>query len=143
MRTVNILSFLIVLLGCAKEAVTQSTEFEANKEKWESTEIEDYSFVLRIMCFCAPETTEPKTIVVKGGEITTVNGKPYDPEQNWGVVTISDLFDKIENITPQNPAVLNVTYDTKYGFPSSLYIDRDEMIADEEIGYSVSDFSPL
>jgi len=34
---------------------------------------------------------------------------------------------------------LEVDYHPDKGFPTMLYIDRDEMIADEEIGYYVSD----
>ena len=50
---------------------------------------------------------------------------------------------EIEKASNQKVAVLETTYDSFYGFPAKLYIDRDERIADEEIGYSISNFKPL
>ena len=34
--------------------------------------------------------------------------------------------------------MLSVEYDKDKGFPNYIYIDREEMIADEEIGYTVT-----
>ena len=50
---------------------------------------------------------------------------------------------KLKELLTKNLAVLETTYDSFYGFPTKLYIDRDERIADEEIGYSISNFKPL
>ncbi len=33
------------------------------------------------------------------------------------------------------PYILRVTYDARYGFPSEIYIDYDEMIADDEVHF--------
>ena len=60
-----------------------------------------------------------------------------------GIFSIKDLFQEVERALYQNLAVLDTTYDSFYGFPTTLYIDRDERIADEEMRYSISDFKPL
>jgi hypothetical protein len=31
-------------------------------------------------------------------------------------------------------------FDENYGYPIDIYFDMDEMIADEEIGYTISNF---
>jgi len=32
------------------------------------------------------------------------------------------------------------SFDENYGYPIDIYFDMDEMIADEEIGYTISNF---
>jgi hypothetical protein len=38
--------------------------------------------------------------------------------------------------------VEEIQYDDEYGFPSYIYFDISERIADEEIGYTLTDFVP-
>ncbi len=53
------------------------------------------------------------------------------------MMTISDLFDRVEQAQQSNAFVVEVEYHKKRGYPIEIYIDENEMIADEEIGYSV------
>ena len=80
---------------------------------------------------------------MRDGSIITVNDLVYSEEMHWGIFSINDLFKEIEKASNQDVAVLETTYDSFYGFPTTLYIDRDERIADEEMRYSISDFKPL
>ena len=80
---------------------------------------------------------------MRDGNILTVNDLAYSEEIHRGIFSINDLFKEIEKASNQNVAVLETTYDSFYGFPVKLYIDRDERIADEEMRYSISDFKPL
>ena len=36
----------------------------------------------------------------------------------------------------------NLEFDSIYGFPSYIYFDISEMIADDEIGYIITNFIP-
>ena len=136
--------FLILFITCSEtESPETISSFEANKEKWENASILDYSFVFQVSCYCTLEYTSPKAVSVRDGNIVTVNDLAYSEEINRGVFQINDLFNEIEKAYNQNVAVLETTYDSFYGFPAKLYIDRDERIADEEIGYSISNFKPL
>ena len=85
----------------------------------------------------------PKTVLVRDGEIIKVNNIAYSEEMHWGILSINDLFNEIEKASNQNVALLETTYDSYYGFPTYIYIDRDERIADEEMGYSVTNFKLL
>ena len=80
---------------------------------------------------------------MRDGNIVTVNDLAYSEEIHRGIFSINDLFKEIEKASNQNVAVLETTYDSFYGFPTTLYIDRDERIADEEMRYSISNFKPL
>ena len=136
--------FFILFISCSEaESPEIITPYEANKEKWENTSILDYSFILTVSCYCTEEYIRPKTVLVRGGEILKVNNIAYSEEMHWGIFSINDLFKEIEKASNQNVAILETTYDSFYGFPTSLYIDRDERIADEEMGYSISNFKQL
>ena len=50
---------------------------------------------------------------------------------------------KLKELLSKNFAVLETTYDSFYGFPTKLYIDLVERIADEEMRYSIFNFKPL
>ena len=144
MRQYYLLVFLILFITCSEtESPETISSFEANKEKWENALILDYSFIFQVSCYCTIEYTRPKAVSVRDGKIVTVNDLAYSEEIHRGIFSINDLFKEIEKASNQNVAELKTTYDGFYGFPTKLYIDRDERIADEEIGYSISDFKPL
>ena len=136
--------FFILFITCSEsESPEIISSYEANKEKWENASILDYSFIFQVSCYCTEEYTTPKTVSVRDGNIVTVNHLAYNEEMHWGIFSINDLFKEIEKASNQNVAVLETTYDSFYGFPTTLYIDRDKRIADEEMGYSISNFKPL
>ena len=140
MKNRSLLFFILLLLKCNKDQPEPTTEFELNKNKWEALGIDSYSFTLQISCFCTEDTTRPKVVKVIDNQITLVNQMPYDPGDHWGVKTIPQFFDEIENAENENVFLLRVEYDQSKGFPNMIYIDRKEMIADEEIGYTISNF---
>ena len=57
-------------------------------------------------------------------------------------MTFDEFFDYIEDRQNQNPVIENLEFDSIYGFPSYIYFDISEMIADDEIGYTITNFIP-
>ena len=136
--------FFILFITCSEaESPEIITPYEANKEKWENASILDYSFIFKVSCYCTEEYIRPKTVLVRDGEIIKVNNIAYSEQMHWGILSIDDLFNEIEKASNQNVALLETTYDSYYGFPTYIYIDRDERISDEEMGYSVTNFKFL
>jgi hypothetical protein len=135
-----LLFFSIVLFfSCNPENPVTLTDFELNKNKWETLGIDSYTFTFQISCYCLREDTLPKTVQVVNGKIVKVDGATYDEDEHWGVQTISQLFNLIEQSEKEKVHTLEVDYHPDKGFPTMVYIDRDEMIADEEMGYHVRD----
>ena len=130
--------FALLFSACSNDQLEPLNENEVNRNKWEALNLDSYSFTLQISCFCTEETTQPKEVKVVNNKINLVNETPYNPEQHWGVLTISQFFDEIENAEREKVFMLSVEYDKDKGFPNYIYIDREEMIADEEIGYTVT-----
>jgi hypothetical protein len=57
--------------------------------------------------------------------------------------SVDKLFGIIDNAAAQDPALMDVTYDETFGVPQEVNIDISEMMADEEIYFTVSGFEPL
>jgi hypothetical protein len=127
---------LIFFVSCSKE--DQLSE----KDLWYSLNIENYEMIQQISCFCFPyEFNLPKSIKVENDEIVLIDGK--DPKETVGYesfYSINSLFYFIESKLKENPEIYEINYNKEYGYPESIYFDMSKMIADEEIGYYISDF---
>jgi hypothetical protein len=141
MKSYFLSSLAIILLSCNEEKMEPLSDFEINKNKWEALAIDSYSCTFKISCYCIREATLPKRIQVVNGRIVNVNTDSYDKDEHWGILTIDQLFDLIEQSEKDKVHVLNVEYNSEKGYPISVYIDREEMMVDEEMGYYVSDLS--
>ena len=111
-------------------------------ELWESLNINDYNMTQTISCFCFPyEFTQPKDIEVENNLIISIDGKnPTETVGYSSFMTIDELFDFIESKLDEQPEFYEIEYNEEYGYPETLYFDMSKMIADEEIGYNISDF---
>ena len=119
-------------------------EFSIALEKWNNKDIDSYTFDLSVSCYCMFETMPPWTIKVVKNKLKTIDGKDVTEQQLennfWFALTIGELFSIIENKLSSNPFIYTSKYDSEYGFPVDIFFDIDEMIADEEISYSISSF---
>ena len=86
----------------------------------------------------------PNNIEIKNNDLFKVNGKSVTLEQlqneYWDVKTIEELFNIIDSKLEDDPFSYSLQFDENYGYPIDIYFDMDEMIADEEIGYTISNF---
>ena len=141
MKTYHTCLMVFLLWACNKKNTEPLSDLELNKIKWEALAIDTYTYTFQITCFCLIEAILPKSVEVSNSKIITVNQVAYDSEAHWGVMTIPQLFDRIEQAEENNSFVIEVSYHPEKGYPTSLYIDEEEMMADEEMGYMVSDLS--
>ena len=127
---------LIFFVSCSKE------EQLSEKDLWFSLNIENYEMIQQISCFCFPyEFNLPKSIKVENDKIVLIDGK--DPKETVGresFYSINSLFYFIESKLKENPEIYEINYNKEYGYPESIYFDMSKMIADDEIGYYISDF---
>jgi uncharacterized protein DUF6174 len=109
------------------------------RARWDATGIQDYDMTYREVCFC-PETVV--TVVVRDGEVTEASsesdpGMGQEPEG----LTVEDLFDEVQGAIDDDAVEIRASYDTATGRPTSYWVDWDEMMADEEHGIDVIDFT--
>ena len=134
---------LFIILNCTKNTeVIPEDEVSQQEQKWKKQGITEYEFTLQISCFCVVDYTRPKSIVVKNNQIESVNGIAYADLEYETYMTFDDFFEYIKERQKENPVQENLEFDPTYGFPTYIYFDISEMIADEEIGYTITDFLP-
>lgn len=118
------------------------SQFEENRRLWNEQALSEYSYVFSWSCFCLPDYTAPVKIEVEQGEWSSISfvadGKPVI-EDNWQRYnTIDELFEMIEDAFKQDAVAIHAEYDSELGYPTSVFIDYSELIADEERGFSVT-----
>ena len=136
---------LFIILNCTKKTGVipeDELNLQEQEKKWKKQGITDYEFTSQISCFCQSDYTLPKAIVVKNDEIQSINGVAYANLEYENHMTIDELFNYIEDRQNKNPVIENLEFDSVYGFPSYIYFDISEMIADDEIGYTITNFIP-
>lgn len=119
-------------------------ELQTNQQKWQKAGIDDYSFTLQRNCFCRGDATRPVNIEVQDGKIASATfadtGEPLPADTDFNKLTVNDLFKQVGEVLSSGAERVDVKYDPKYGFPTSIYIDRSSQIADEEVGFTISNF---
>lgn len=126
-------------------------QLDANRKKWESQGIDDYSFTLQRNCFCRGDAIRPINIEVRDGSVTSAryadtgelipDDRQYNKQSVYNL-NADGLFNLVEQGIKGGAAQVDVTYDKTFGIPTSIYIDQSQQIADEEMGYTISNFRP-
>ncbi|MGB2128568.1 MAG: DUF6174 domain-containing protein [Flavicella sp.] len=122
------------------EGACSTAEVESNFRLWNSSEISSYSFDLSLSCYCP--VNAPYHIVVYEGNVRNIEGNE-DWGSDWIPKTIDSLFIEIKSRIAQKPHSSSLSFDETYGFPKTAYFDMDDMVVDEEIGYSITNFKVL
>ncbi len=142
---------LFLVLAVLLAACSTTSEYDQNIKKWQDADVAHYQFDLFIGCFCPFRDMMPLTIEVKDGEvvsITTQDGTAVaesDPSYTYfvEVATLDRLFEKLASSLNGGADEVLVTYDTQYGFPTSISIDQIKEAIDDEIAYQVENFEVL
>jgi hypothetical protein len=116
-------------------------DLDAARERWSAAEIDDYAFTVRRSCFCPPEYSGPYRTTVRDGRIAgvTMDGRPVSAQQ-YEVPTVVSLFDRLAQAYASGAAEVRASYDARTGHPVEVWIDQDRSMADEETGFTISDF---
>ena len=115
------------------------------QERWERSGVAGYGYTGAWVCFCPEEYRAATQVTVSDGKVTGVASADPGidtipmPER---FVPIEGLFALIQDAITNNAARVEVSYDETYGYPTSLFIDHDERMADEETSFAISSFTP-
>ncbi len=137
-----------LLLAALVTAACSDTRSDPTSERDQfATEIgENYVFTLSRSCECSAETAGPFRIYVTGDSVdnaTDLQGNAVDAEILAQLPTVDDIFQRIEDAETEGAASINVVYDPDGMYPTSVFIDYSEEIADEEYSVTVSDLEPI
>ena len=134
-----------LLVGCGNATETtpetqpDPTPTHPTGPPWPEYAATDYTYTLRLSCFCAYRN--PWTVTVEDGKVTSVvNKKTGDPAPDGiGDMTINDIIGAANDVKAYQ---VDVKWPEGQDYPASVYVDRDENSVDEEIGYSIKDVLP-
>ena len=107
-----------------------------------------YGFGYTRNCYkCSqPSMSGPNWVVVEAKDtIRNITDRYFEPlleDISSEVKTIDGLFTIIQDAIDVNAHQINVTFDSTYGYPSSIYIDYDPMLLGEEYSVKIDAFSP-
>ncbi|XWN38757.1 MAG: DUF6174 domain-containing protein [Balneola sp.] len=117
------------------------SSIENPRERWNAYELEDYYIEQKWSCECLqPYGAE---ILISKNKVVDVNfdnhrieGKQtnYDSAR-LRVKTVDEVFDLIDEYELTADSI-SVDYSPRYGYPTNLFINPSNMIADEEIRYT-------
>jgi Family of unknown function (DUF6174) len=114
-----------------------AVQYSTNLEKWGSPDC--YVFTIQRLCFCTDVVRNPADVRVENGTIVS----PTNYEELF-LLPMKGLFDQVNDLCVKNcPDQGAARCDISYGPDGNLasaYIDRSEMIADEEISYTITNY---
>ena len=62
-------------------------------------------------------------------------------DEYWFAKTIDELFVFIDENIKEEPFEKVLEFNETYGYPEYIYFNREEMLVDEEMGYTISSFN--
>ena len=115
------------------------------QDRWERSGITDYDYTGAWSCFCPQEYLAEVAVTVRGGVVTSVEfaGEEFTvaPPLPERFVPVEELFALLQDAVRRNAARIEVSYDERYGYPTELFIDYDEGMADEETRFVIRGFT--
>ena len=130
----------LLLSGCdpTQALIASPIDLASARARWAAEGPDAYTMTQVRSCFCPEEYRGPYRVSVRGGTVTRVerNGQTLPADR---ALTVEALFALIENANARPAERIDATYDARLGYPTSVSIDYDARIADEEVAYTVSD----
>ena len=137
-------AFCFVSIACNKSVEPDFSYITNPHTRWQAYGFTTYSIDQHLSCFCANAGITAR-VFVKDNKVALVTDKATGDTLSsvyWhSYKTIEELFTIINGINPDSVAEFNVTYDAKFGYPTSFYVDQSAQIADEEYQYTTANLT--
>lgn len=131
--------------GCADLGfdVRTLTDLERAQRRWERWRPDSYVYSIERLCFCPIEYRGPVRVRVDGDDVverTYIDtGQPVPAALADGFPAVDGLFVILASAFDEDAHEVRVSYDPESGVPVDFWIDYDEMMADEELGFRVTE----
>jgi hypothetical protein len=107
---------------------------------WPAYQVDDYTYTLRTLCFCA-ERGVPVIVTVRDGKpiaaVYAHGGYGHaagDDAGDWMLMTIDDVIDAANT---KHAYQVRVHWPEGQDYPASVWVDQDANTGDEEVGYTI------
>lgn len=128
------------LAGCESPSgpsLTDRVALQRAKATWAAQGVDDYTMVVRTVCFCGLQ--EIRFTVVDGvvtERVTIEGGVPVPPDAYRQIESVDAMLDYIGDAIDEHADNLDIEYDTR-GVPVNVFIDYEANAFDEEFGWGV------
>ena len=129
-----LLLLLAVLPGCA----SASRSAAHHREQWETRKLTAYAFEYQRQCFCLANMIWWR-VEVRGDSVASA--ALLDPADTIATAatmtlaehpTITNIFDRLQNVLAVRGASMQVTYDSALSYPTTIIVDEDKDSLDDE-----------
>jgi len=126
-----------------------SDELAAGRALWRAANIASYEYSYQRACECHPDQEADTIVSVADGRVVGVRYAregyaeevALPPEKLSWYRTIDDLFALVD--TAQTSAeTVRVEFDPRLGYPVSIYVDYVGDLVGDELGLTITSFSP-
>jgi hypothetical protein len=144
LRPVDGGSRLVVTAFDDDPAVVTSRQLEdtiAARALWDTAQSGTYSFTFTRDCFCPEEYRGPFALDIVDGVRTEVRfkGEPFFGRALEEFETVEDIFDEVVRAIEAGAAAVEAKFDPELGYPVTVWIDWELQMADEEMGYTITE----
>jgi len=116
------------------------------RARWNKRGLTTYRVTSIRSCVCDPDTLRPMQIEVVSGQIVGAvfadDQQPVDDSIRRFLWTVDKAFDVIQSALDDGADQLDVRFDPVLGYPTSMFIDYERRIADEELRLRLEDLTP-
>lgn len=146
---------VLVLAACEFSSIVDASDLRvaaAAEARWKARPFADYSYEVRVLCFCPPQITEWTRVTVQGGVVTSAEAidpdpnAPIDDLRYW--VPIDSLFADLR-LTMTDRALrtyleaIVVEYDPELGYPTSIEYRAKSNVIDGGSQFLLRNVLPL
>lgn len=136
--------FVFAWTGCRSDL----EKIETGEAVWRRSEMKNYRMKLVLMKAGHQGPRGVFRITVKNGSAVKTEKISSEPIDAAGGIeefdTVEKLLSSVKNYLRKDDAdLLKINWDSRYGYPSELDLDRDFDVHDDELYFKISEFEPL
>jgi hypothetical protein len=140
-------SILLCGLGCTSTSPDLADALQRAEDRWAASGPSHYQMRVTIQCYCpllaAPVVAEVQDAAVTALVFADSLSVPADTLPYGRFITVERLFALVREAISQNAARLQANYATGTGYPTSVSVDYDRTVADDELDVRVDVLTPL
>lgn len=145
----------LVLAGCEISDLVDPRDFRelaAAEAQWRARSFGDYSYEIRILCFCPPEITQWTRVTVRAGAVTAAEA--VDPNPAYPITTlqywkpIDSLFVDLRRTMTDRASqtyldAIVAEYDPELGYPTNIEYRTKATVIDGGSQFLLRNVRPL
>jgi hypothetical protein len=106
-----------------------------------------YRFTFSRQCFCLPEDVGPFVVTIENGAVLSarrrVSGGDTAAAGSLQSYALDSIWAQANRALAEPYTHAFIRYDSVWGFPDSFFVDKVMIMADDEYGFTVRDFTIL